>query len=167
MVCRWKRVLMALAVAAVLGGARPALAQIPAVTIELSASGAIAYDDLRRQAEAVARDRVNQYFQQHPDRATVEIVVLGERNGNLVPILTATVERAEWRPQAPVQEWARLFAAHTFLEPRRGAGQSPAVPQGAASTTQLPPDTIASLDRAFDTGSLSPAMAQRYLSYLD
>lgn len=158
---------MALMVTGALGAVRPALAQTSSLTIEISALGATAYDDLRLQAEAAARDRVNQYFQQHPDRAAVEVVVLGERNGNLVPILTATVSRAEWRPQAPVQEWARVFAAQTFLEPRRGAGRAPAVAQATAPTTNLSPETIASLDRAFDAGTLSPAMAQQYLSYLD
>lgn len=158
-------ILLAMVVSLGLGG--PALAETPSVMVELSVSSQTPYDSVLRQAEAMARAEVARYFNQHPDSAAVEVVVLGERNGNIVPILSATVSRAEWRPQAPAQDWARLFAAHSFFDRGNADAGNSSDPVSALAAAPGPLRTVADIDRAFDEGRLSPVVAQQYLSYLD
>lgn len=70
---------------------QPALANPPSLTLELPIYTLTEQRDLVAQAERMAQAAIAREFQQKPALSMVQVVVLGNRHGNLVPILTVSV----------------------------------------------------------------------------
>ncbi len=159
----------------------PAFADTHSMFLELSVPRQASYNSLVKQAEFLASQAITNYFSNNPGMSAVQVTVLGDRNGNLAPLLTATVSRAQWQKQASISVWAQYYTAQAVLQ-RQGGGNSPDTP-GVPGTSGVPdtpgvPGTSgtpvaiflnseADVDRAFDEGRLTGELAQEYLSKLD
>jgi hypothetical protein len=69
---------------------------------------------LMQQANAIANDLINQSFAD-PSTTQVSLKVLGEREGQIAPLLSVNVSRQDWQTRSSVQQWARYFGGSTTL----------------------------------------------------
>lgn len=88
--------------------ASPAYADSKRVDFLLNTQGSETYDALLRQAESIARESIDRSF---GDPTTTEVLVkiLGEREGQISPLLYVSVSRADWQKNSSIQAWARYF----------------------------------------------------------
>lgn len=126
--------------------------------------------DLINQAEQLAGETIARQFQQNPERSTLRVVVLGNRHGNILPILTIAVTRSQWQSNPRVSIWSQYYASGSLLQRPDAPVERPNPPQVAARP--LGGDTTlggrnAAIDRARDMGRLTRSQAQEYLSDLD
>ncbi|MGD1909177.1 MAG: hypothetical protein ACFB0C_24745 [Leptolyngbyaceae cyanobacterium] len=87
-------------------------------TVEISVEGAITQGALLDAAEGRARQIIVNAFAQQPEVNQVEVVVLGDRHGEIAPILTTTVTRNQWQSRPEVSHWSRYFTegTHALLQ---------------------------------------------------
>lgn len=125
-------------------------------------------DDLISQAESMAEQEINQYFNADPELTGIEVVVLGSRNGDVIPILTTTVSRSQWQENPQVSAWSKYYTAYALL--RRHDRQPPTQVAAAPSRRSA---SVASrslsirFDRQFDSGRLSGQTVQAYADLVD
>jgi hypothetical protein len=72
------------------------------------------FETLMRQAETIARQSVEQHFAD-PATTEVSVNVSGEREGQISPLLSVKVSRADWQRSSSVQQWAQYFGGSTTL----------------------------------------------------
>ncbi|KAM3096757.1 hypothetical protein ACKFKF_21840 [Phormidesmis sp. 146-12] len=89
---------------------------------------------LMKQADTIATDLINQSFAD-PTTTKVSLKVLGEREGQIAPLLSVSVSRQDWQTRSSVQQWARYFGGSTTL---LGFDRSPDTTQVAAFTPPVP-----------------------------
>ena len=123
------------------------------------------------EAETLARDAINQQFSQNPNLTAVRVVVMASRNGEVLPILEASVSRDQWQERADIRSWASYFQASYALLSRNDNQQTTDVAnanlnQGVADQAS---DTLrmAQLDAAIDSCRLSGVQIQRVLDEVD
>lgn len=77
---------------------------------------------LIQQAELLASKSIEQKFLETQDVTEVSVTVVGERNGQEVPLLFAKVSRFDWQAEPKIQHWAKYFGGAEvllgFLEPK-------------------------------------------------
>ncbi len=155
--------------AALLNGSyRPAYAETESVVIDMPVYGQIRYGDLIRQAESLAHDAIGAQFSQNPEISTLQVVVTGDHHGEIIPILTATVSRAQWQENSQVSDWSRYYSSSYALLQRHDQDETVAIAPGRP----IPPPASslsrsALIDQAFDSGRLTGPAAQEYLNELD
>jgi hypothetical protein len=66
------------------------------------------FNDLMREAELVARDAVERAFA-NPSVTDVELQIVGDRNGDQVPLLSTLVTRSEWQSRPIIRAWTQYF----------------------------------------------------------
>ena len=129
----------------------------------------ISSDELFSRAESIVSQEINQYFESDPSLAAIEIVVLGSRNGDVIPVLTTTVSRTQWQEKPQVSAWTKYYSAYALI--RRHDSQSP--PQVAAASPSRRSSPVASrgiatqFDRQFDAGRLNGRTVQSYVDFVD
>lgn len=156
------------------GGDRPAWAEAESVVegesvvINMPVYGQVAYSDLVVEAEALANDAVSRQFSQNPGLSTVRVVVLGNRNGEMIPVLETAVSREQWQTNPQVGAWARYYASYGLIQ-RHGGGEQVAIApaNSSGSTSSAAQNRSAQIDEALDEGRLTGRAAQDYLSDLD
>ena len=158
---------------------QPALANPPSLTLELPIYTLTEQRDLVAQAERMAQAAIAREFQQKPALSMVQVVVLGNRHGNLVPILTVSVTRSQWQQNPRVNAWTQYYASGRLLQrpdPQPAEPPDSLVAAQPANPTQSgQPGTGprgvggrgATIDQAWDTGQMWRSQAQDYLSDLD
>lgn len=94
--------------------ASPAYAESKRVDLLLNTQGSTTFEALIQQAESAARDSIVRSF---VDPAATEVLVkiLGEREGQVSPLLYVSVSRADWQQNSSIQAWARYFNGSTLL----------------------------------------------------
>ena len=106
------------------------------------------YQALVQEAEGLAVQLIQQALQDH-QVASIVVRVVGDRFGEVAPILTVRVTRAEWQTQPNVPAWARYGGRSSmqllgYLEPKPQSSEgaiatAPAVvPQAEASSSAAP-----------------------------
>jgi hypothetical protein len=116
-----------------------AVAESEQIDITLNANGHQTFDSLMQQAEVEASNAIAQLFATHPNITEVSIRIMGERNGQEVPLIFATVSRTDWQQDPRLQPWARYFGRSPmvllgFSQPQGTDPNNPA----AASTSPMP-----------------------------
>lgn len=91
-------------------------------TVTLSSQGNQTFVGLMQQAEALVENLVEQAFAQSPSLTEVSITIVGEHNGQEVPLLFSRVSRSNWQKEPRVQPWTR-YASNSaillgFLKPK-------------------------------------------------
>lgn len=168
-----QKILISTAVAFALGisfsSLRPAQATDGVISVYLPLYGQAEPNDMRLDAESMAADAINSQFAQDPDATSVQVSVLGDRNGEIIPILTITVSRLQWQQSPQISSWARYHNAYALFQrhdQERIIAAVPARPDRwsrSIASQSIPPQ----VEAAYDAGTLSGAMAQDYLSELD
>lgn len=68
------------------------------------------FDILLQQAQDLAQDSIEQEFTENPNATEVSILVLGEHQGQIVPLLRSQVSRSRWQQDPRIYRWTRYFA---------------------------------------------------------
>ena len=153
----------------VIGFSKVALASSDGpVLLEIPIYSRISSNDLISQAESMVNQEINRYFDTNPDLAEIEVVVLGSRNGDIVPVLTTTVSRTQWQENSQVSAWTKYYSAHALLR-RHDTPQPTQVATGPSrrSTAVASQGISAQFDRQFDAGRLDGRTVQSYLDLVD
>lgn len=160
---------IACAASVALSSLRPAQASDEVISVYLPIYNQIDQADMRSDAAWMAADAIANQFAQDSTATSVQVSVLGDRNGEIIPILTVTVSRLQWQQNPQVNAWARYHDSYALFErhdQERIVAMAPARPEGFSSRISsrgLPPQ----LEEAYDAGTLSGDLAQDYLSDLD
>lgn len=146
---------------------RPARAEAESIVVDMSVYGQVEYGDFFRRAEAMAGDEISRQFSQNPNLSEVQVVVVGDRDGEIVPILTTTVSRAQWQETPRVSAWTEYYNASHALLQRHEERSTAVVARASGGGTRSAGIPAAQIDRALDEGRLSGEAAQEYLPELD
>ncbi|WP_421654732.1 hypothetical protein [Leptothermofonsia sp. ETS-13] len=96
------------------------------------------FTELMERAEAVAERLVRQTFAKEPKVTEVSVTVLGERNGQEVPLLFSTVSRINWKKNPKIQSWTTYFNNFSVALLGYRKPPSPPIPQPPAPVESLP-----------------------------
>lgn len=93
----------------------PAWAEPKQISILLSSQGNQDFETLMQQAEWVAGNLIQQAFAESPEITEVSVTIVGEHNGQQVPLLFSNVSRSNWQTKPNVQVWSRYFGTAESL----------------------------------------------------
>lgn len=158
---------LALVICALGGIHRPAQADTDLVVIDIPTQGQVPHSNLMTQAEQLVAREIVRQFTQNTEIDTLQISVLGHRNGEVIPLMTTVVSREQWQQIPQVSAWSRYHNAYALLQrhdQERVVAISPARPTGVSLGSA---QETSQLDQAFDSGRLSGSSAQGSLSDLD
>lgn len=121
------RVLASLVFSCVILGSSSAIAneQPTQVTLSVDSTFASTFSDLINQAESLAQAEISQRFQADPTLNELQITVLGERNGQLVSLLSSKISRSAWQANPDIRQWTQYFSTSGALLGYRGSDQTP------------------------------------------
>lgn len=138
------------------------------VLLEMPIYSQTSSDDLLSQAESMVRQQISQHFSSNPGSTEVEVIVLGSRNGDVIPVLATTVSRAQWQENPQVRAWSKYYSAYALIQ-RHDQQQSPqvAVNPSRRSTTAASRGTATQFELQLDAGQLSGRTAQAYVDLVD
>ncbi|MEM8613349.1 MAG: hypothetical protein AAGF93_15115, partial [Cyanobacteria bacterium P01_H01_bin.105] len=128
----------------------------------------VSSDDLISRAESMTNQEINRHFDADPSLAEIEIVVLGNRNGDVIPVLATAVSRTQWQENPQVRAWSKYYGAYALL--RRHDSQPTqvvAVASPRQTTYSRSSDISAQFDRQFDAGQLNGRTIQAYADLID
>lgn len=92
-----------------------AIAETKALNFQLAANSNQTFTNLMQQAQLLAVDSISQEFARQSTVTAVEVTVIGERNGQEVPLLFTKVSRLDWQTQPNVQLWTKYFPKAAVL----------------------------------------------------
>lgn len=153
---------------------QPACASDEPVVINIPVYRQVIHNDLVEQAETLVSDAINRQFQQNANLSSVQVHVVGDRNGEIIPILSATVSRVQWQETPQIRRWVRYYSPSYALIQRHETAETVAL--APVSSTRINSVETSSairfdhryrIDNAYDAGVLSEEVAQDYLSDLD
>ena len=126
-------------------------------------------DDLIRQAEFMGGQEIIQHFNTNPSLTDIEVVVLGNRNGDIVPVLTTVVSRIQWQENSDVSAWTEYYGSHALLQRHdRREPQPVQVATPRRRSTTVASQTISvQFERQFDSGQLAGRTVQSYMDLVD
>lgn len=148
------------------GGYQPARAQTDSITLEIPVDGQVPYHDLMNQAEFLSTNAISREFSRDNSLMTIEVVVLGNRLGEIIPILSTTVSRNQWQETPQASTWSQYYNASYALFQRHDLGVNATIAQ-APSRSDISNISAVQIDRALDERRLTGEQAQQYLDDLD
>ncbi|NEO51011.1 MAG: hypothetical protein F6K55_45825 [Moorea sp. SIO4A3] len=105
--------------------------QIPTASAEikeyhfiLNSDSSQSFERLIQQTENLAQNQINQEFTENPDITSISMMILGERNGQVVPLMMTKVSRSQWKQFPIIQRWASYFINSEMLLGFRGSDSS-------------------------------------------
>lgn len=98
-----------------IASASPASAEIKERYLTLESNGSTSFPRLIEEAEKLAQEAINREFIGNPQLTILKIIILGERHGQVVPLLRTTVSREAWFRKPQIEEWTRYFTDSQFL----------------------------------------------------
>ncbi|XHX78285.1 MAG: hypothetical protein RBJ76_28305 [Stenomitos frigidus ULC029] len=149
------------------GSSQPVSAEIKGIVIEIPVYGQTAASNLTTQAELLVDSAIKRQFQQNPSLSTIEVVVVSDRHGEIIPILTTTASRTQWQANPQVKAWTKYYGASYALLQRHEQKAEIAAAPPARSVAMRTLEDAAQIDQAFDSGRLTGQAAQKYLNDLD
>ena len=96
------------------------------------------YNALIQKAESLAKKSIDEAFQKNSNLESFTVMILGERRGQIVPILRTRVTRSQWQANGDVSEWTRYFNRSESLLGYNQPAPAESGP-GAASRPQTRP----------------------------
>lgn len=95
----------------------------------LRADGDQTFETLVQQAESLASRSIKQGFAEKSSVTEVSVMIMGERNGQEVPLLLSRVSRSSWRAEPRVKRWSIYFDRAAillgFLKPQNSQNRLP------------------------------------------
>lgn len=144
-----------------------AYAQTESITLDLPVDGQVTYRNLIAQAELMVSNTINRQFTQNPGLSTIQVVVVGDRHGEVIPVLTTTVSRAQWQENSQVNAWTQYYRASYALLQRHEQEERVAVAPARSVSSANIQNRRSDIYEAYDGGFLTGEVAQDYLSDLD
>lgn len=89
--------------------ANPAWAETEFVNFTISSDGNQNFQSLVQQAETLATNSIKQQFADNSSITDVSVTVVGEHNGQEVPLLFTKVSRSDWQTEPKFKPWTRYF----------------------------------------------------------
>ncbi|PSN20826.1 hypothetical protein C7271_00055 [filamentous cyanobacterium CCP5] len=118
-------------------GADSVQAETDYQVIEIAIAGR-SQSDMVRQAEALARAEVMSQFSANPQLTEVHIDVLGQRHGQVAPILSTRVSRQQWQTTPQIESWTQYYGvAYALLNPSGSQGSGPELVAAAPTRLQV------------------------------
>ena len=140
------------------------------ILLDMPIYNRISNNDLIDRAESMVSQEIERHFDTDASLAEVKIVVLGNRNGDVIPVLTTTVSRTQWQGNPQVSAWTQYYSsAYALLQ--RHDRQQPA--QVAAAPTSRPAARTTSwgiatqFEQQFDAGQVTGRTVQAYADLVD
>jgi hypothetical protein len=93
----------------------PALAETKSLSFTLSTQDNQTYKSLLEQAESLASQSIAQGFTASPSITEIVVTIIGERNGQEVPLLFTKVSRSQWQQQPQIKTWSQYFSNSAVL----------------------------------------------------
>ncbi|HSM81986.1 MAG TPA: hypothetical protein VLS96_09875 [Nodosilinea sp.] len=125
---------------------------------------------LGRQAESAAIDEITRAFTENAQLNSVQVNVLGQINGQVVPILSLSVSREQWlsNRQSALQTAQYYYSSYRLLglDSTDGGLASQPVAQ-APSVSLVSRDPAVQAGEAFRQGRLSPEEYDQLIDALD
>ncbi|WP_346293137.1 hypothetical protein [Sphaerothrix gracilis] len=90
-------------------------AETGAFRVNLSPYAGESLSSLMSAAETLASSEVSRRFNQNAELSVVQVTVLGEYNGQVVPVLVVTVPREGWQRSRQIRQWASYFDSSYLL----------------------------------------------------
>jgi hypothetical protein len=150
------------------GSYQPARAEDERIVIDMPINGQVIHSTLIAQAESLLGEAISRQFSQNANLSTLQVDVVGDRHGEIIPVLTVTVSRAQWQANPQVSAWSRYYSASYALLQRHESEETVAMaPVSSAGSTDASVEDRFWIDQAFDSGRLTGPAAQDYLSDLD
>ena len=94
------------------------------------------FNELIQQAEIQAISLIQQEFASSPSITEIAVTILGDRQGQQVPLLSSRVSRSQWQLQPIIRQWTRYFATSAVL---LGFNQPQRTPAPPAQSIPNPP----------------------------
>lgn len=114
-ICRWS-LLSILSIVMILGiYVRPVLAQIRQIDLIVNSNSRQTFESLIEQAKTLAKTSIDQEFVEDSSVREITLTILGERNGQMVPILMVKVSRSDWQAKPSIQQWVRYLGDSEVL----------------------------------------------------
>ncbi|MBW4663135.1 MAG: hypothetical protein KME01_02880 [Chroococcus sp. CMT-3BRIN-NPC107] len=110
-----RAILTNLAVVTVLLNSAIAWAEDKQITYTLNTQSNGSYRGLVQQAESLAEKLIEEAFARNPRLTEVGVSIIGERNGQEVPLLAAKVSRNNWQETPQMQAWTQYFSDSAVL----------------------------------------------------
>lgn len=112
--------------------ASTALGEIKELDFTINSNGSESFDSLIQQAEEYAKTSIDREFKADPNLTEISIVILIERQKQVVPILRSRVSRSQWQRDTRIDQWTRYFGDAKFLLGLRSTNS----PQASFPTSQ-------------------------------
>jgi hypothetical protein len=147
-----------------------AFSQTQSHTVTISFSSDRDHQSFLRDAETMAAQAIERELRQNSALDSLEVTVLGERHGEIMPIFSVSVSRDQWQSSPLISAWAEYYSASYALLRRHQDVQTVA---NAATATAAPATgrrafiSEAAVQRAYDSGRLSGQEAQTFVDDLD
>lgn len=122
------------------------------IDITLETQNNQTFNQLIQQAEIQATSLIDQEFATNPNITEIAVNILGERQGQQVPLLFSRVSRARWQQQPIIRQWTKYFGTSAVLLGFNKPEKTP------SSQKQSIPSTSSSLSvtRATPNNSVPP-----------
>ncbi|MGG6239735.1 hypothetical protein ACQ4N7_14005 [Nodosilinea sp. AN01ver1] len=148
----------------------PAQANSDPLMLMLEIYGVPTRGSLARQAESAAIDEITRAFNENAQLNSVQVDVLGQLNGRVVPIFSLSVSREQWLSdrQSALQTAQYYYSSYRLLGldstdgglPSQSIAQAPSVPLVSR-------DPSVQVGEAFRQGRLSPQEYDQLIDALD
>lgn len=89
--------------------ANPAWAETRSGNFTISSDGNQNFQSLVQQAETLATNLIKQHFAENSSITEVSVTVVGEHNGQEVPLLFTRVSRSDWQTEPKFKPWTKYF----------------------------------------------------------
>lgn len=138
------------------------------LTIEMPMYANMAYVDLIKQAEQLAANTIKRHFSQNPSSSRIQVSIVGDRHGEITPLLVTIVSRTEWQRNPKLSVWTKYYRSSYALLQRHQVNEAIAIAMAPvqAQVTQLQ-DRVVRVQEAYDSGRLTGELAQQNLDALD
>jgi len=92
-----------------------AIAETKSLNFKLASGNNQSFTNLMQQAESLAINSITQEFAQQSTVTEVAVTIIGERNGQEVPVLFSKVSRPDWQTKPNIQMWTKYFTKAAVL----------------------------------------------------
>jgi hypothetical protein len=79
------------------------------LNLTLESVGTPSFETIMRQAQELAERSIQQEFAENSEVAELSITILGDRNGQIVPLLRSKVSRSQWQQDPRIYRWTKYF----------------------------------------------------------
>lgn len=95
----------------------------------LNSDGSQSFEALLQQAQNLAKDSIEQEFTENSEVTAISILVLGEHQGQIVPLLRSQVSRSGWQQDSRIYRWTRYFTSNSRVLLGFNQPSAPPTPQ--------------------------------------